>query len=261
MKRLAIVLLCFSATLSAQKIDRSKGDLKSGGSGSSSSASVPGDDDDDDDVIQGFFQGLDAGVRGLFGYRPAERHLRNTLSAYPYASEDSGNFSSDTVATNKFRLDIEDQILWSSSRLFGNHLKAKVRPAQGFYIQADYRELFERTIDNTTDNLALLHLNFCYDRLRFEKVNLAWNLGVSYVGSGVRKAGFCYGLSAEYFPGKRISFAGSAKWSKVNSRPVNTYEFQGRFHHNRFYAALGFQHLKIATPTYNFVTAGVGLYL
>lgn len=197
----------------------------------------------------------------VLGFYATEEHLHNDVSVYPYFDGKSGNYVNDSIAKNNFRIDVEDFYLRSGSRLYGNHLKAKIRPTKYFYVQADYRELFERTIDNSTDNLSLMHLNFCYDRLRYDKFNLGWNLGVSYIGSGIRKAGFCYGLSADYFPTNRISLAASAKWSKINSQPVNTYEFAGRFHHKQFFIGLGFQHLKIATPTYNFIAIGGGIYL
>jgi hypothetical protein len=268
MRKLTVVFLLFSMALSAQKIEKTKNELNAtsgnsrSASSSSSSNNSSGDDEDGSPFVELFFNIVGAVFKyGLIGDYNREDHLYNQVTAYPYAVGSGGNYSADSVARRQFRIDFEDQFLWSSSRLFGNHMKAKIRPFQYFYVQADYRELFERTIDNTSDRLALMHLNVCYDRIRFEKFNLGWNLGVSYVGTEVRKAGFCYGLSADYFPGKRISFSGAAKWSKINTQPVNTYEFYGRFHRKQFFATLGFQHLKIATPTYNFVTVGGGLYL
>jgi len=266
MRKLTFALLLFSIALSAQKIEKTKGELKTPKSNSRSSSSESKSSSDGDEdcgaFVEFFIDAIGAVFKyGLIGDYNSEDHLYNQLTAYPYANGPAGNYSTDSVARRPFRVDFEDQVLYGSSRLFGNHMKAKIRPFQYFYIQADYRELFERRIDNTSDRLALMHLNVCYDRVRLERFNLGWNLGVSYVGTEVRKAGFCYGLTADYFGGKRISLAASAKWSKINTYPVNTYEFYGRLHHRQFFASLGFQHLKIATPTYNFVAVGGGLYL
>jgi hypothetical protein len=266
MRKFSVLFLLLSMGLSAQKIEKTKGELKtperSSQSSSSSSKSGSNDDGEFSAFAEVFINIVGAVFKyGLIGDYNNEDHLYNQLTAYPYSFDQAGNYSTDSVARRQFRIDFEDQFLYESNRLIGNHVKAKVRPFQYFYLQADYRELFERRIDNTSDRLALMYLNFCYDRVRLEKFNLGWNLGVSYVGTEVRKAGFCYGLSAEYFAGKRISFAASAKWSKINIQPVDAYEFYGRFHHRQFFATLGFQHLKIATPTYNFVAIGGGLYL
>ena len=101
--------------------------------------------------------------------------------------------------------------------------------------------LFEfNKIDNTNNRLSLFQFNFCYDRIRLEKFNFGWNLGATYVGNEVRKAGFAYGLNAEYFMGNKISFLGSAKWSRINGLPVNTFELQSKFHRkNHFFAFRG----------------------
>lgn len=85
-------------------------------------------------------------------------------------------------------------------------------------------------------------------------------MGATYVGNEVKKAGFAYGLNAEYFMGNHISFLGSAKWSKINTLPVNTFELQSKFHRKNYFFSLGFEHLKIANPTYNFVALGGGIY-
>jgi hypothetical protein len=267
MRKLSVVFLLFSMTLSAQKIEKTKNELNSSSGSSRSSAASSSSNSSNSDEDCGFFFELFIDIvgavfkYGLIGDYNREDHLYNQVTDYPYAFGLAGNYTADSIAKRQFRIDLEDQILWGGSRLFGNHMQAKIRPFQYFYVQADYRELFERRIDNTSDRLALMHLNFCYDRIRFEKFNLGWNLGVSYVGTEVRKAGFCYGLSADYFAGKRISFTAAAKWSKINTYPVNSYEFAGRFHHRQFFATLGFQHLKIATPSYNFISVGGGIYL
>ncbi len=85
-------------------------------------------------------------------------------------------------------------------------------------------------------------------------------MGASYVGNEVKKAGFTYGLNAEYFMGKQISFLASAKWSTINNSPLNTYELQGRYHKKNHFFSLGLEHLKIASPTYNLIALGGGIY-
>ncbi|NJM79982.1 MAG: hypothetical protein HC854_10810 [Flavobacterium sp.] len=159
------------------------------------------------------------------------------------------------------RLDIEDTFMYNSNNLLGNHLKIKIRPFQYFYLQTDFRHLFEfDRINNTSSQLNFSHFTLGYDRIRLDKFNLGWNLGVSYIGNDVRKAGFTYGVSSDYFLNKNISFSGIAKWSKINTRPVNAFELQTKYHKKNYFFALGYEHLKIGTPTYNFITLGAGIY-
>ena len=201
---------------------------------------------------------------GVVGDYYSENHLNSALTPYPYYNGKSGNFEKgDTllVSKNKARLDLENSFVYNSSNLFGNHLKAKIRPFQYFYFQTDFHQLFEfNKIDNTNSRFSLFQFNINYDRIRFEKFNFGWNLGATYVGNEVKKAGFAYGLNAEYFMDNQISFLASAKWSTINNSPLNTYELQGKFHRKNYFFSLGLEHLKIASPTYTLVALGGGIY-
>ncbi len=199
---------------------------------------------------------------GIIGDYYKENHLYNNLSHHPYKNGNYGNYnSSDSLSRSKVRLDIEDTFMYNSNNLLGNHFKVKIRPFQYFYFQTDFRQLFEfDLINDTNQQLNFSHFTFGYDRVRMNKFNLGWNLGVSYIGNNVRKAGFTYGINSDFFLDKNISFSASAKWSKINTRPVNAFELQSKYHVKNYYFTLGYEHLKIGTPTYNFVTLGAGIY-
>ena len=159
------------------------------------------------------------------------------------------------------RFDVENHFLYSNNNSFGNHLKAKFRPFQYFYVQADYRELLEKNmLTNHFSNLSLFQFNVAYDRIRFKKFNLGWTLGATYVGNDVQKVGFSYGLHTDIFAIKNISFNSAMLWSKINSLPVNSFELRGKYHKKNYFFSLGYEHLKIASPNYNFVTLGTGIY-
>ena len=204
---------------------------------------------------------------GIVGDYKNEEHLHNNLTDYPYYNGDSGNYENYTVgdanpSKKNYRLDIENKILYGKSGLFGNHLNAKIRPFNYAYLQADYHQLFEKnSVTNSYDKLSLFYFNLGYDRVRFENFNLGWTIGASYVGNEVKKAGFSVGVHTQAFFDKNISVMASAKWSSINGQPVNAYELEGRYHIKKYFVALGFEHLKIASPTYNFISLGGGIYL
>lgn len=135
-----------------------------------------------------------------------------------------------------------------------------MRPFQYFYVKADYYQLFEFQ-EHSSDNLSLFYFNLGYDRIRLERFNLGWTLGASYIASGVNKFGFSFGANAEYFCKRNISVLAGAKWSFINQKPVNAFEIEGRFHRKNYFISVGFEHLDIATPNYNFATLGGGIYL
>jgi hypothetical protein len=77
----------------------------------------------------------------IIGNYDIENHLHNNLSNYPYDSNLSGNFeNSDSVLQLILRLDLENQLL-SHNNLYGNHLKAKIRPYQFFIYKQIYTRL------------------------------------------------------------------------------------------------------------------------
>ncbi len=278
MKKLSLLLvvLISISSFSQNKLDKSKSQLNSGSSNknqsrtssssSSSSSNSKSNYSSDSNIFVNIFFNITFAVfkYGAIGDYKNENHLYSNLTPYPFYNGKSGNFeSSDSVSVskNKARFDIENSFVYSDNNLYGNHLKAKIRPFQYFYFQSDFHQLFEfNEIDNTNNRLSLYQFNLNYDRIRFEKFNFGWNLGASYVGNEVKKGGLSYGLNAEYFMGNHISFLGSAKWSRINTLPVNAFELQSKFHRKNYFFSLGFEHLKIATPTYNFVALGGGIY-
>jgi hypothetical protein len=273
MKRAVLYCLCLmflSARVNAQnKLDKSKKELtekeavKSTNSRSSSSSSDSFDDDFG--LLEATFNYTIGAVwLGLVGSYENEDHLYNALTPYPFAIPEHGNYFNDELIDSRpegFRIDLKDKFIYSNNTLFGNHLDAKIRPSRYFALKADYYQLFEfQTFENTSTGLSLFYFNFAYDRIKFDRFNLGWTLGASYVGNGVNKGSFAYGLNAEYFLKKRISFSAAAKWSHINGHPVNAYEGEVRIHKKNFFMSLGAEHLKIASPDYTFVTLGAGIY-
>jgi hypothetical protein len=271
-----VITFCgFHSNINSQKkIEKSKEALtessgvrnnssSSSSSRSSSSSSSSSDNLFAEIIIEGFIYITYGTFKyGLIGDYNNEEHLNNKLSPYPFKEGSYGNFNSnDSLYRNRMRLDLENSFIYNSNNLFGNHLKAKIRPFQYFYLQTDFHQLYEfDKINDKSYKLSIFQFNFCYDRIRFNRFNLGWSLGATYIGNEVKKAGFAYGLNADYFLSRNISFTGTAKWSSINTHPVNSFELQNKLHKKNYCFSLGFEHLKIAEPTYNFVTLGAGIY-
>ncbi|WP_187148216.1 hypothetical protein [Cytophaga hutchinsonii] len=201
-------------------------------------------------------------IYGMIGNYENEGHLHNRLSKYPYCAPLNGNYAKSRSDIHRnIRFDIEDHFMYSNQNLYGNHLKAKLRPFHYFYFQSEMFQLFEyNTSLKKHDNLLLYNLDFCYDRIRLERFNLGFTIGANYVANNVKKGGLAFGFNTEIFIAKPISLYSSIKWSGINGLPVNTFEVQGKYHQNIFFISIGYQRLKIATPKYHFAAIGLGAY-
>jgi hypothetical protein len=266
-----LVLLLFSISFdsfSQGKIDESKKELKEGRKSNDTedaSSSSSSDNLSDNIVLEIVGKAfLYVTYYAFIGNYAEEDHLHSNLTKYPYYNGSSGNYENpDSVPSQAkiLRLDLEDKLLLSPPNIFGNHLKAKFRPFQFFYLQADYFQLSEfNKFDRSFSNLSLFNFNFCYDRIRFEKFNLGWTLGLNYAGNDVNKFGVSWGLNSDIFLLKTISFYSSMKWGSINYVPVNEFEIQCRYHKKNYFYSIGYEHLKIATPTYDFISIGGGIY-
>ncbi len=259
---------CFSQG----KIDKSKDELKKSSksidrqpkkSGSFSSNSS-------DDSFEFFIFRIFAEAFLFVTYNTAignyenENHLHNNLTNYPFYDHFSGNYKgNDSVPTltKNFRIDLDNKLLYYNDKLFGNHLKAKIRPFKYFYFQTDFVQLLELDKDNRDySNISLFDLNFCYDRIRFERFNLGWILGVKYIGNDIKKAGFNYGLNTDIFISHNISLYSSMKWSMINNVAVNEFEIEGKFHRKNHFFSIGYEHFKIGSPNYDLISLGGGIY-
>lgn len=266
---IVIIFANYTCFYAQNKIDKSKKELtqknttSSNTSNSSSKSNIESQDINPFIEVIGYFF-LGAFKYGIIGDYKNEDHLYNELSPYPFF-KGKGNYYepiTDSIKSNFFRLDTKGAFLYSSNNLFGSYLELKLRASKYIHLQTDFYQVYEfQKIENTGDGLVLYYFNLGYDRIRTERFNLGWTLGASYVGGEIKKAGFSYGLNAEYFIKKNISLLADGKWSSINQFPVNSYAFEGKFYKKNCFLSLGFKHLKIATPTYNFISLGCGIYL
>jgi hypothetical protein len=271
-----IFLLIFFCSISLQsfsqsKIETSKRDLKKGTTRSSSNhnQSSSSSDDRDSTLGQQILQGVLKGIMyvtyySTIGNYQVEDHLHNRVARYPYYNEQSGNYlrnDSSVNAKNHFRLDVDYHFLYSNRDLTGHHVTMNIRPFQYFYLQADLRALHEVNFNNTHSSLSLYHFNLCYDRIRFKDFNLGWKLGMCYVANDVKAGGFSGGLNAEAFIVKPFSLHVSKEWGAIHGVAVNEFELAGKYHIKRYHLLLGYQHLKIGSPKYDYISIGVGGHL
>lgn len=258
-----VFFLLLTANVFSQSIDRSKKELNSGSNNNNSRSSSSNRSFSNDDIefiatMLRVFGYVGYGV--LIGDYVNETDLHNDLSTHPFSEPGIGNYTqSDAISKTNFRIDVENKYVSSGDIISGNHLDVKIRPSKYFYLTTDWFQLYEyNTFTKKNDALSLYYFNLAYDRIRGENFNLGWTVGASYVGNEVKNGGFSYGLNAEYFLNNKVSLSADAKWSSINNNPVNSYEFKAKYFKSNFFATVGYQRLKIATPNYNLIGVGAG---
>lgn len=273
---IALVLLLtilYSQSFAQGKIDKSKQEIRKGGDKNNSSQpgqpSPSSKDNDDQTIGESLFEGvakifLYITYYSTIGKYDTEQHLHSNVTPYPYYNKRSGNYEkADTTnhTKNRFHVDAAYLFLYSNKDLTGHHIKLNIRPLKYLYVQAQYHLLAERNINNTRSNLSLFNFNLCYDRLRFEKFNLGWKAGMTYIADHVNRAGFSFGADAEAFIIKPVSIYASKQWGSIHRVAVNEFEIGAKVHIKRFNVLAGYEHLKIGSPLYDYGFLGVGLRL
>jgi len=281
MKKIIGILLLFISIqgLSQGKLDRSKEEINKGRSSGTSTSSSNNNTSSstrshvrcDDDKTLGQMIGETIGKIIFYttyyttvGDYKTENHLHSRVTKYPYYNNHSGNYEkpdSGLYSKNCFRVDADYQFIYSNKDLAGNHFKLNIRPFQYFYLQAQYHQLSEKNIDHTKSNLYLYNFNLCYDRLRFEKFNLGWKVGMCYISNNVNAGGFSAGLDAEAFVIKPFSIYLSKQWGEIHNVPVNEFEIGTKYYMKRYNIHLGYEHLKMGTPLYDYIFLGAGIHL
>jgi len=205
-------------------------------------------------------------VYSAIGKYRTEAHLHSTLSPYPYYENLFGNYRDRRMPNTSSltrRLDIENQILIGDFGQYGNQFKLTVRPFHYAYSQFDLISMLEgKEFGNqNAELLTRYRLSLCYDRLRFQRFNLGWNIGANYITSGINEAGISLGLKSEFFLFKPVSFYSAINWSSINGVSLRDIETQCRIHLVAFYGLIGYRSIKINSSVFHYYAFGAGVYL
>jgi long-subunit fatty acid transport protein len=201
---------------------------------------------------------------GLFiGDYNSESHLYHPLSAYPFNKKIPGNYVEDDNDSKytQFRIDVSNQFMGGNS-IYVNHLKVKIRPTHIFDIQTDYTEFMEpQTTESGPVNLSIFNFSLCHDRLRFEKFNLGWTVGVLYIPNSINETGGNLGLQMEYFFDTKISLLSAAKWGWINETNIYEFEASARYHINRGFISGVYERRLLGSSVIHLGGIGAGIYL
>ncbi|WP_158845849.1 hypothetical protein [Algibacter sp. L1A34] len=182
------------------------------------------------------------------------------LTKHPYAKTNTGHYSYEwNDNTEIFTTTISNRLIYESNSIYGNHLNLDLRFLKRLELELDFLQLWEHKTNVPKNSLGIYTALAKYNRVRTERFNASWGLGVAYVAGNVNKLGFTYGLSAELFFKKPFSLESNFNQTLVNSETINKFNGLLNYHKKQYKYILGYEHLKIASVPFSNVTAGFGI--
>lgn len=270
---LFVVLFTFSLNSYSQtRLNSAKSDLKNSSSSSSSESSSSNDDDNDFLellLIEAIAEPL-LTVGGLITYgilieteweKNSNMHYAR-FTPYPYAYGAYGDYMYEPVGSidslTPARVDLNNSLVRSDSRLFGNHLNAKVRFEKRFSIDGGYLQLFENgPLGN--ESFSFFNTSINYYRIRTNRFSLWYGPGVGYIGNEVKRFGFTLNTGAEWFVARPVSLFASYKHTFLGSDTVSLFESRLKYHIKNYNLSGGFERYKLGSVNLSNVAVGVGV--
>jgi len=183
------------------------------------------------------------------------------ITNYPYNYSNKGNYTYNIEEDNsRFRTEIKSRYLFGNRSLKGVHLTSSMRFLKRLELEMDYNQLWENSVNFGQDELAIYNMLLKYHRIRFEKIDFWWGVGVSHIAGDVNRYGFTYNLGSELFFVKPLSLEVSFNQTFVNTETVNKFNALLNCHIKRFKVIGGYEHLKIGTENFRMMTFGAGVF-
>ncbi len=260
---LITILLVFTNTFAQGKLDKAKENLKKtkhsfNTTSKQNTKNYRNNDNFLARVVTGIVINLTYGVVVETIFEKESKMHDASITKYPYFSDNLGNYVyADSNSMKKNRFEIESNLVVESKSLFGNNFHSKFRFAKRFDASLDYLQLFEKT-PNGTDNFTQFTFLLNYHRIRTEKLDLYYGVGLTHVANSVSTTGFAYNIGAEWFVKKPISIAASYKGSFINDENVDTIKAHLKYYLKNYHFNIGYEKFSLATVDINAFSLGFG---
>ncbi|QTE21294.1 hypothetical protein [Polaribacter cellanae] len=180
------------------------------------------------------------------------------ISNYPYKEARYGNFIyTDSTNYNITRFDITNNFVRESKNLYGNNFGVNFRFFKRFALDIDYLYLSEN-VNGNRDSFSLYSALLKYYRIRTQRFDAWFGLGIMHVGSDVNETRFGLGVGAELFIAKPISIDFYHKWTRVNNRGVQKTKVLLKYHLKNYHISSGYEDFKIGVSNIKAFSIGVG---
>jgi len=262
--------LQFNGIAQDGKLNKAKESLKttnsSGNSGKRTSKTTNSNRNSFNDDIENPFARIIWSIAAYTFYgvvieSPFERYGRMhdaEIANYAYKESNYGNFIyTDSTNYNITRFDFTTNFVLENKNLYGNNFGVNFRFLKRFALDVDVLYLIEN-LNGTNDSFTLYAALLKYYRVRTQRFDAWFGLGVMHVGSDVNTASFGMGVGAEWFIKKPISLDFAHKWTNINQQEVHKTKLWLKYHIKNYQVFSGYEHFKIGVSKINAFSVGVG---
>ncbi|MDP5092548.1 MAG: hypothetical protein NWQ17_04525 [Polaribacter sp.] len=197
---------------------------------------------------------------GLAFETPFERNGRMhdaEISKFPYQKASHGNFIyTDSINYNLTRFEIYNHFFIENSNLSGNDFGVEFRFLKRFSMDVNYTTFSEK-INGQKDSFDMFSAMLKYYRIRTQRFDAWFGLGVRSVFNDVKKNGFLLGFGGEIFVAKPFSLTASHKWTSLNNQSVNNTKLLLKYHINNYRITSGYEFYKLGVSEINAFSLGV----
>ena len=180
------------------------------------------------------------------------------IANYAYKEKSYGNFIyTDSTNYNITRFDVTNNFVIENSNLYGNNFGVNFLFLKRFALDFDYLYLSEKA-DAKRDSYSLYSTLLKYHRIRTQRFDAWFGLGMMHVANNVNKTGFGLGVGSELFIAKPVSLDFSHKWTNINNQEVHKTKLLLKYHIKNYQVSSGYEHFKIGVSKINAFSFGIG---
>ena len=180
-----------------------------------------------------------------------------SYSPFPYHSPQVGMFVNQ--AGNRQAINFSGHYLTGRHGLRSYSVRSRFFPSPFYHIEAHVSGFSEER-DNGDDYLAFYDLYINYNRVRTQKATFWYGAGIKVLQRRSEYYGPSVNMGLEVYPGRPLSFHGTANIGRLNNRSVWETMFRINTHVNRAIAYVGYQRFSVGDVSLGGPILGLGMH-
>jgi len=195
-----------------------------------------------------FFFELFYELNVLFRFEDEPRADDTEFTTYPYDLYDDGRYRPVGEEGRRTSGKAQLSILSNEIDFSGGLAQIQFSPISTITLDLNHRQLFEGSKLSEANKIGISNFTFQYNRIRKQKFNLWWDVGVSRFEEDRRTEedwGISAGLGLTWFFRKPLSFHTSYRYHEFLQvgQGLSTFEIGVQLHLKRFFISTGYQHM------------------
>lgn len=187
---------------------------------------------------------------------------RSTITVYPYKQGNSGNFTYGWKENStKFRSDFSYDYLAGNSNFFGHHGKLDLWFLRKVGLEAKFYQLEQKLRTAQVSRIQIYQGLLKYHRIRAERFNAWWGMGVTHIRDGFRQTGFSYGAGFDLFYPKPLGISANFRHTFLYADDMIQFATRLHAYFDGYITTVGYEYLSLFRKRYGMLAIGVGIAL